>query len=361
MTTFSLTAWVQKWVRPSVRALSAYHVPDREQFIKLDAMENPYHWESAIIAEWLEHLRVVAINRYPDAAARETKSLLCQVMRVPKGITAVLGNGSDELIQMLLLAVGGEGRTVLSVEPSFVMYKLLAAVTGTNYLGISLKAADFSLDLPALLHAIETRQPALIFLSYPNNPTGNLFDRAALETVIKAAPGIVVIDEAYSAFTDFSFMSDLGKYPNLLVMRTVSKIGLAGLRLGMLAGPPEWLNEVEKIRLPYNINVLTQVSANFALRHYAMLARQTEQIRADRQELEKALQALPAVQVWHSEANFILLRLPCAPTVFQGLKERGVLVKNLHGSHPLLENCLRVSIGTAAENQVFLVVLRTLL
>lgn len=348
----------QTWIRPAIQALSAYHVPPADNLIKLDAMENPYTWDEALQTEWLEILQTVSINRYPDPAAVALKAELRNAMQIPDNMEVILGNGSDELIQMLILAVGGANRLLLTPEPSFVMYKMLAQITGMQYQGIPLSANDFALDLEAMLNAIKQQQPALIFLAYPNNPTGNLFERQAIEQILTAAPGLVVIDEAYCAFADDSFMQDLDNYDNLLVMRTLSKIGLAGLRLGLLAGAPTWLQELEKTRLPYNINVLTQASAVFALKHYDRLLEQTEQIRTSRSQMLHCLQSLSAVQLWQSQANFILFRVPDAPNTFAKLKDNGILIKNLHGSHPLLQHCLRVTVGKPEENRVFLEVLR---
>jgi histidinol-phosphate aminotransferase len=349
---------INRWVRPQIRELSAYHASDQGQYIKLDAMENPYPWDQLMTQAWLETLREISLNRYPDGAARETVLALRRVMNVPDNMAVILGNGSDELIQMAALTVSGPGHTIIAPEPSFVMYRHLAHVCGLRYIGVPLRADDFGLDLQAMLSTIETHQPALVFLAYPNNPTGGLFERSAMEAIIRASPGLVVVDEAYFAFTDSSFMADLGRYPNLLVMRTVSKIGLAGIRLGLLAGPKAWLEEIEKTRLPYNINVLTQASAVFALRQYSVLAQQTRQIRADRQDLLAALQGMPKVHAWPSQANFILFRVRHAPEVFAGLKQHGILIKCLHGAHPLLTDCLRVTVGTPEENQTFVKALR---
>ena len=238
------------WIRAQIRALSAYRVPDAKQGIKLDAMENPYPWDAELINEWLQVLRNVSLNRYPDPEARETTALLRQRMGVPENMSVILGNGSDELIQMLALTLSGSehGTThcLLTVEPSFVMYKMIATVVGMDYQSVDLNDGDFSLNLDNVLTAMEQHKPALVFLAYPNNPTANLFDRHAMETIISAAPGIVVIDEAYCAFTNDSFMPELERYDNLLIMRTVSKLGLAGLRLGMLVGASVWINEIAK-------------------------------------------------------------------------------------------------------------------
>jgi histidinol-phosphate aminotransferase len=251
---------------------------------------------------------------------------------------------------------------MLAPEPGFVMYRMIAAFTGMDYVGVPL-AADFALDGAAMLAAIAAHEPALVFLAYPNNPTGNLFDAEAMRAVIEAAPGLVVIDEAYYPFAGSSYLGWLGRHPNLLVMRTVSKLGLAGLRLGLLAGPEAWLGQLEKLRLPYNINVLTQSSAEFALAHHHVFEQQAAQICADRERLYRALSELPGIAVWPSHANFLLLRTPAGQSaaLFAGLKAHGVLVKNLDGGHPQLRDCLRVTVGTAGENRAFLEALRALL
>jgi len=347
---------IDAWVRPEIRALAAYHVPDAAGLIKLDAMENPYTWPEQLRREWLELLHGVDVNRYPDPEAPQLKWRLRQAMGIPEGAGLLLGNGSDELIQMILLTLAQPGRVVMSVDPGFVMYRMIATLVGMDYVGVPLRPRDFGLDLPRLLQAIEQERPAVVFLACPNNPTGNLFGEEQVRAVIEAAPGLVVVDEAYAPFTDTSFLGDVGGYTNLLVMRTVSKMGLAGLRLGLLAGPEDWLREIDKTRLPYNINVLTQVSADFALRHREVFDQQTRAIRADRARLHRQLSALPGVSVYPSQANFILLRLPegRAPEVHGRLCNAGVLVKNLHGAHPLLADCLRVTVGRPEENAAFL-------
>jgi len=348
---------VTDWIRPEIQQLTAYHVPEPKNVVKLDAMENPYQWNAELIQKWLQTLQTAAINRYPDPAAHEVKQQLRQRMQIPDTMDVILGNGSDELIQMLILSLNGNGRVLLAPEPSFVMYRIIAQVVGMQYIGVPLDANDFRLDMFAILEAIETHQPAIVFLAYPNNPTGNAFAISDIETIIETSSGIVVIDEAYVPFADNTFMSRLGEYPNLLVMRTVSKLGLAGLRLGLLAGPHEWLEQIDKTRLPYNINLLSQLSAVFALQHYAVLEKQTQQIRVDRADLLERLNAIDGVQTWASQTNFILFRVANTPAVFDNLKKQGILIKCLHGSHPLLDNCLRVTVGTPGENQAFLKIL----
>lgn len=359
----ALTALIERLVRPEIQRLSAYHVPPARGMIKLDAMENPYSWSDGLRAAWLETLREVTLNRYPDPTAGELCQRLRASMEIPEGMGLLLGNGSDELIQMLAMTLARPGAKVLTVEPGFVMYRLIATFAGMDYVGVPLRAGDFTLDMPALLEAIERERPAILYLAYPNNPTGNRFDSDDLVRLIEAMPGLVVIDEAYAPFTDYSFLGLLGDWPNLLVMRTVSKMGLAGLRLGYLAGPPAWIEQIDKTRLPYNINVLTQASARFALEHKAVLDAQTQAIRAERVQLFEALRELPALHPYPSEANFILVRVPAgrAPALFEGLKARNILIKSLDGSHPLLADCLRLTVGAPEENAALIEALRELL
>ncbi len=347
---------VEHWIRPDIRKLAAYHVQDATDLVKLDAMENPYTWPEPLREEWAALLRDTHVNRYPDPSAALLTDQLAQAMAVPDDMRLLLGNGSDEIIQMIAMSLSAPGRVLMSVDPGFVMYRMIATFCRMHYVGVPLRTHDFSLDLPALLQAMEAHQPAVVFLAYPNNPTANLYNEQAIIDVIKAAPGLVVIDEAYAPFTDATFMSRLGQYPNLVVMRTVSKMGLAGLRLGMLAGPAAWLDEFDKVRLPYNINVLTQISARFALKHKALFDDQTAKIRAERERLLGALSELPDVRVFPSQANFILLRTPpgMADAWHAQLKAQGVLIKNLHGSHPALADCLRPTVGTPQENDALL-------
>ena len=342
---------IRDWIRPEIQALSAYHVANAHGLIKLDAMENPYTWSQDLRQQWLQQLQHVDVNRYPDPQARVLAEQLRSVMDIPDEMALLLGNGSDEIIQMLAMAVSGTGRSILSVEPGFVMYSMIALWCGMEYRGVPLKADDFSLDMPALRKAIAETRPALIFLACPNNPTGNQFAEQDILEILKLAPGLVVVDEAYAPFADTSFMPHLGRFDNLLVMRTVSKLGLAGLRLGLLAGSKAWLEQIDKVRMPYNINVLTQETARFALQHHQVLDEQTANIRQQRQKMFSALAQLPGIQVYSSQANFLLVRVDGgAEALFDALLKGGVLVKKLHGSHPLLQECLRFTVGKAEEN-----------
>ena len=347
-------------IRDEILALSAYHVPDAAGMIKLDAMENPYRLPPELARAIAARVAEAALNRYPDPGARELKARLRVAMQIPSGMQLMLGNGSDELIQMLALALARPGAVMLGLEPSFVMFRMLAAVAGMRYVGVPL-IADFTLGAARTLAAIEQHQPALMFIAYPNNPSGNLFDADVMARIIDAAPGIVVVDEAYHAFAGASFMPRLADFSNLLVMRTVSKLGLAGLRLGLLAGRDAWLHHVDKVRLPYNVNVLTQLAASEVLQHPDVLAAQAQAIRAARASLLGELRRLRGVEAYVSDANFILFRVAQADRIFSALKERGVLIKNLDGAHPLLAACLRVTVGTPEENARFLSTLAAVL
>ena len=340
-------------LRQEVLALHAYPVPPSAGMVKLDAMENPYALPQSLRDEIARLVADAAINRYPDARAQSLKEQICAVTGLPQGMEVLLGNGSDEIIQLLALAVAKPGATLLSVEPSFVMYKMIAAFVGMNYVGVPL-TENFALDLPAMLAAIQRHQPALVFLAYPNNPTGSLFDADAIAQIIAAAPGLVVVDEAYYAFASASFIPMLAHYSNLLVMRTFSKLGMAGLRLGFLAGGKPWLEHLEKLRLPYNVGVLTQQVAEKLLQHHDVLLRQAEQIKQDRAWLYERLVGTVDVRAYASEANFILFHVAHATKVFEGLKQRGVLIKNMNGGHSALTDCLRVTVGTPEENELFI-------
>ena len=344
-------------VREEVLALAAYHVGEAAGMVKLDAMENPYALPQELRREIAELAAGAAINRYPNPQAPELKARLRQTMAIPEAFDILLGNGSDELIHIMVQALARPGAVVLAPEPTFVMYRVYALVNRMRYVGVPL-APDFTLDCARFLAAIEEHQPALTFIAYPNNPSGNLFPEADVLRILHAAPGVVVLDEAYYAFAQKSFMQRLAQHPNLIVMRTLSKSGMAGLRLGYAAGSPAWMREFDKVRPPYNVNVLTQLVAERLLAHAGVLAQQAAAIRGERGRLEAELARMGGVTAFQSDANFLLLRVPDAGKVFAGMKERGVLVKLLHGGHPLLAQCLRITVGTAEENTQCLAALR---
>ncbi|QEY24473.1 histidinol-phosphate transaminase [Neisseria animalis] len=350
-------------IRDDIQAMTAYHVADLpEGFIKLDAMESPYHPFAAsetLLDEWKELLAQSAINLYPNPATSGLQTALRQVFGIPESAQIALGNGSDELIQFLTMLVAKPGATMLAVEPSFVMYKHNAALYGMNYVGVPLNE-DFTLNLPAVLAAIEQHNPSLIFITYPNNPTGVCFRREEVEAVIRAANGIVVVDEAYGAFSHDSFLSQAGKPDNLVIMRTVSKIGFAGIRLGYACGSPVVMNELAKILPPYNMNQLSLATAKFAMKHAEVIQQTVAALKAERERVFTELSHIGGLQAFPSEANFITVRVPDAQALYDALKAEKILIKKLHGAHPLLSQCLRLTIGSPEQNDAVLSVIRKL-
>jgi histidinol-phosphate aminotransferase len=337
-------------VRDDVRALTAYHVAPAEGLVKLDAMENPYGLPPELREAMAKRLARVDVNRYPDPTGARVKASLREAMAIPDCLEILLGNGSDEVLQIVTLALAKPGAAVVSLEPSFVMYRLAALSAGMRYVGVPLRG-DFSLDEDAVMKAIAAEAPALTWIAYPNNPTGNLFPREAVLRIVAASPGLVAVDEAYYAFSGgASLLGEVGRHPNLILVRTVSKLGLAGLRLGLAVGTREWIREFEKLRMPYNVSSLDAAAAEFLLGHREAFARQTAAIVAERGRLERDLDGIPGVERFASAANFILVRLPDGPGAFEGLRQRGILVRTFHGSHPLLANCLRLTVGTPDEN-----------
>ncbi len=353
------SALISKVFRKEVLAMVAYKVANAQGFIKLDAMENPYSWPDEIKSQWLAHLRDCQLNRYPDPEAIQLIKTIRALDHLPEQFDILLGNGSDEIIQLLLMALP-EGSSVLAPAPGFVMYRQISDSLGLNYIGVPVLEEGFDLDLPAMLSAIEKHQPLLIFLAYPNNPTSNLFNADAIHAIIKMAPGLVVVDEAYAPFANASFINQLKVYDNLLIMRTVSKLGLAGLRLGYVMGQPALIEQLNKIRLPYNINCLTQVTADFELTYKDFFAQQTESICEQRTYVFNELVKLASVIAYPSAANFILFKVPHnkATDIFLSIKHQGILIKNMTGQGGLLTDCLRVTIGKHDENEAFLAALR---
>jgi histidinol-phosphate aminotransferase len=342
-------------VRPEILELKAYHVPESEGMVKLDAMENPYALPPALRKELAEALSRVDLNRYPDPGAKKLRAALARRMRVPHGMELVLGNGSDDLIQIVTLALARDGAVMMYPAPSFVMYSMNATLSGMKAVPVPLRE-DYSFDAEAFIARMRAERPALVFIAYPNNPTGVLYPEEEVARVIGSAPGLVVLDEAYHVFAGRSFLPRLAEFPNLVVMRTVSKLGLAGIRLGYLAGRPQWIEQFNKVRQVYNVNVLTQAAALFMLERLEVLEEQAARIRTERENLAKALTALTGVTVFPSQANFFLIRVADAERTFDALRRQGVLVRNLNS--PALRNCLRVTVGTPEENRILLTALR---
>ena len=354
------TASATARLRPDVQAMHAYAIQDCTGMVKLDAMENPYQLPPALQAELGQRLGALAVNRYPGARIDDLRAALARHVALPSGCALLLGNGSDELISLLALACAMPGASVLAPVPGFVMYAMSAQLQGLAFHGVPL-TPDFELDEAAMLAAIAQHRPAITYLAYPNNPSANLWDDAVIERIILAVReqgGLVVMDEAYQPFASKSYIDRMGQHGHVLLMRTLSKFGLAGVRLGYLMGPQALIEQVDKVRPTYNVSVLNCECALFALEHEAVFAAQALAIREQRAMLFEALADFPGVRAYPSDANMILLRVPDAQRSFNGLRQRKVLVKNVSSLHPLLANCLRLTVGTADENRLLLTALQ---
>jgi histidinol-phosphate aminotransferase len=343
---------LQRVVRQDVQSMHAYAIQPSAGLIKLDAMENPFRLPERLQRELGDRLGRVAINRYPGDCVAAVIAALQEHVKAPRGSKMMLGNGSDELISLLAMACDVPGNTVLAPLPGFVMYEMSAKLQGLNFVGVPLTAA-FELDEAAMLAAIAQHRPAITYIAYPNNPTANLFDEGVVERIVAAVAeqdGLVVFDEAYQPFSSRTWMQRLAEHEHVLVMRTLSKFGLAGVRLGYMVGAPALIDEIDKVRPPYNISALNAEATLFALQHADEFARQAAILCEQRARLQRALASMPGLTAFPSEANMILVRVPDSKQCFEGLKQRGVLVKHIAGLHPLLKNCLRLTVGTPDEN-----------
>ena len=356
-----------KSIRQDVQSMHAYAIQDSTGMVKLDAMENPYSLSPELQSELGARLGAVAINRYPGARIEDLKRELARYVDLPRGHALMLGNGSDELISLLAMACDLPGATILAPEPGFVMYAMSAQLQGLRFVGVPLDA-NFELDEAAMLAAMREHKPAITYLAYPNNPTANLWDAAVIRRLIAEAAtfnGLVVMDEAYQPFSSATWLDEMRAHPaanaNVLLMRTLSKFGLAGVRLGYMIGTQTLVHEIDKLRPPYNVSVLNAECALFALEHADVFAVQAAEIREQRARLIDALARLPGVQPFPSDGNMVLVRVPDAHRAFEGLKAQGVLVKNVSKMHPLLAQCLRLTVGTPAENAQLLRALQTAL
>jgi len=351
--------WVQR-IRQDVQSMHAYAIQDSVGMVKLDAMENPHRLSADLQKALGERLGALALNRYPGERVNELRHALAAYAGMPEGFDIMLGNGSDELISLLAMACAVPGASVLSPLPGFVMYAMSAQLQGLAFHGVPL-TADFELDEAAMLAAISEHKPSIVYLAYPNNPTGNLWNDDTIEKIVLAQGaqgGLVVMDEAYQPFASRSYIDRITRHSHVLLMRTLSKFGLAGVRLGYMIGPKALVAEIDKVRPPYNISVLNAECALFALEHAEVFAEQAKDLREQRARLLKELVALAGVKPFPSEANMILVRVPDAAKTFDGLKAQGVLIKNVSKMHPLLSNCLRLTVGTAQENTQLLAAMK---
>ena len=357
MTASDIQTQALQRIRADVRAMQGYHVQASQGLLKMDTMENPYRLSAELQQKLGERLGALEINRYPGERQEVLKKMLADYAGAPAGSAVLLGNGSDEIITLLALATAqpdAAGRAkMLAPMPGFVMYPLSAKLQGLDFVPVTL-TADFDLDVPAMQAAIAAQKPAITYIAYPNNPTATLWAEDKVQAVIDAVAqigGLVVMDEAYQPFASRSWISRMKAEPernaHVLLMRTLSKFGLAGARLGYLIGPAAIVNEIDKVRPPYNISVLNCEAAIFALEHESLYAEQAAAIRAERQPLIDALGAIKGVEkIWPSEANMVVLRVADAGKAQAEMKAHGVLVKNVSAMHPLLANCLRLTVGT---------------
>jgi len=347
---------LKKLIRQDVQSMHAYAIQPSGGMVKLDAMENPHRLSPELQAELGRRLGALALNRYPGERVNELRRALAEYAQMPEGFDIMLGNGSDELISLIAMACDVPGASIMAPLPGFVMYEMSARLQGLKFVGVSL-TPDFELDEAAMLAAIAEHRPSIIYIAYPNNPTANLWDDRVIEAIVGAAPGLVVMDEAYQPFASRSYIDRVARHGHVLLMRTLSKFGLAGARIGYMMGPKALIAEIDKVRPPYNISVLNCETALFALEHEAVFAAQAKSLRDERARIQAALARLPGVKSWPSDANMILVRVPDAQNTFDGMKSRGVLVKNVSKMYPLLANCLRLTVGTADENAQMLAAL----
>ncbi len=343
---------LQSKICERIKSLKAYHVDTCSTEIKLHANENSHPLDSRLMKQLQARLVDLPLNRYPDPDCAGLKQILANRLNV-KVDQLMIGNGSDELIQILIQIFCDPGDALAVPDPTFAMYNIIAKGMGVRPVPFPL---DEHWDLKAepFLESIRDQSVRIIFFSYPNNPTGNCFSAEELQKVIEVFDGIVVLDEAYYDFARTSFIDQLDNHNNLIILRSLSKIGLAGLRVGYGVAAPEIIREVDKIRLPYNSNMLSQVFSEMVLSEFSLVEEQIDKIIDERRHMQEALQDITGVTPFHSDANFILFRTLCeSRTIFDELAKRGILVRDL-SAHPRLKNCLRVTVGTSEENSQFL-------
>jgi len=344
--------------RKEVRAQQAYPIEDIACPVKLDANENPYLLPLTVRRRFWKRLQAIPLNRYPEAGSPEVLKRFALYFGVDRDMIMV-GNGSDELIGILCTAVGGEGTSVMVPVPTFPMYRISAQNNGHKVLSIPLNE-NFDLDVAKMLDAMEKESPSLIFISYPNNPTGNCFCRSHIEEIIRHSRGIVVVDEAYYPFSGMTFIEDMKKHENLVILRTLSKVGLAAMRLGFLLGSPEVIDQLNKVRLPYNLNALSQMAALFYLEEEDIFIRQVKKIGREKDRLFKGLKSIDGIVPYPSDANFIFFGCTYhTNSVYTKLIKGGVLVKPFEPPGGVSGN-FRVTVGTRNENEIFLKELKSI-
>lgn len=328
----------------------AYHVDEPLAPVKLHANENPFNLSEEIRDVISKKVSALDFNRYPDPDCEDLRQLIAERIGVDKE-QIVLGNGSDELIQMIIMTFGGHKAPVIFPAPTFSMYRNIALSLGEEVNPVPLDA--FFEIVPSSMMEEVGRGPSITFISYPNNPSGNCFSREVIEEIIDTSSGIVVVDEAYFDYSKKSFMDRLASSPNLIILRTLSKIGLASLRLGFLVGSKEVADLVNRVRLPYNITSISRMAALTALAHSDEIDKNIEAVLGERARLSHYLDELGYVQPFRTDANFILFRVDDSAGLFDFLLKKGILIRNLSSPGPLA-GCMRVTVGSKAENDAFL-------
>ena len=351
---------IEKIIKGGVLSQEAYPAEELPYRIKLDANENPYPLPPALKRLIFERLETVSLNRYPAPGSPALRTAFARYHGVDEEMV-LIGNGSDELIQILMTAVGASSPcSILFPTPTFAMYGISALNAGHRIVEVPLNNR-FDLDTEAMVAAIADAQPPLIFLSYPNNPTGGCFDRGAIEQILEVSGGLVVVDEAYCNFSGKTFLHDLDRWDNLVILRTLSKVGLAALRLGILIGHPSLVHQLNKVRLPYNVNIFSQVVGGLFVEHSEEFLESAGRIVADRKWLSDELMAMEGITPYPSDANFILFScFTGKDDVYAQLVDRGVLIKGF-ASPAILRNCMRVTVGTTEENREFIETLKDIL
>ena len=343
-------------VRPDLAALTGYHSPQVTVDVRLNTNESPYPPPAAWKDAFLEELASVPFNRYPDRSALALRTAIAEMHGV--GTEQVLvGKGSNEVLQAVCLAYGGAGRRAVVFEPTYALHSHIARITGTEVV-VAERRPDFLLDVDEAVGVLDAARPSITFLCSPNNPTGRVEPPEVVEAVLAAAPGLVVVDEAYAQFAPWTALPWVGPDRSLVVTRTYSKTwSMAGSRLGYLIGPAPVVSALEQVVLPYHVDTATQVAGRLALRWRAEMEARVAALVAERDRLSTALGLLP-VDTWPSAANFVLFRPRSidGATVWKELVERSVLVRDC-SSWPRLSGCLRVTVGTPDENDAFLAAL----
>jgi histidinol-phosphate aminotransferase len=346
---------VTRIVKDEVLGQEAYQIDERVCRVKLDANENPYSLPEDLSFRLFEYLRTFPLNRYPAPGSPELRRKFAEKFGINEDMI-IIGNGLDELIQILLTALPPSG-SVLIPTPTFAMYKISAVNTGHDVIEIPLDE-NFDLRTDEILRALSEQSPSVVFLSYPNNPTGNCFGRDRIEAIIGESDGIVVVDEAYFHFSGSTFLPFLERFDNLVILRTLSKVGLAALRVGILLGHPSLIHELNKVRLPYNLNTLSQAATHFFIEHEDAFLVQTEKIVAGRDRVLHEMELIEGITPYPTDSNFILFScLRDKDGVYERLISEDVLIKNF-GSAGILKDCMRVTLGTDEENAQFLRALR---